>query len=91
MLEIVWLDLAQDDLITIAVYIAADNPVAATALQREIEERVSGLRRQPRMYKAGRVEGTREIIVRGNYIVVYQEDGHTVTVLRVLHAARSWP
>lgn len=40
------------------------------------------------MYKPGRVEGTREIIVRDNYIVVYKEDGAMVSVLRVLHAAR---
>jgi len=40
------------------------------------------------MYKSGRVEGTREIVVRKNYIVVYKEDGFMVSVLRVLHAAR---
>ena len=39
----------------------------------------------------GRVEGTREMVVRSNYIVVYAEDADTVTVLRVLHAAQQWP
>jgi addiction module RelE/StbE family toxin len=91
MLDLVWLDIAQDDLISIAVYIAADNPVAALVLKKEIEEKVSDLTLRPRIYKSGRIEGTREMIVRGNYIVVYKEDGHTVTVLRVLHAARAWP
>ena len=91
MLELEWDDIAQDDLISIVVYIAADNPTAAKALRNEVEAKVGGLRRQPRMYKMGRVEGTREIVVRDNYIVVYKEDGHVVTVLRVLHAARAWP
>ena len=86
--DIEWEDVAQDDLLAIIVYIAADNPHAAMALKDEIEERVNGLREQPRMYKPGRVEGTREIVVRKNYIVVYKEDGFMVTVLRVLHAAR---
>ena len=72
MLELEWEDIAQDDLISIAVYIATDNPVAAKALRNEVEARVAGLRRQPRMYKVGRVEGTREMVVRDNYIVVLQ-------------------
>ncbi|MDL2279446.1 type II toxin-antitoxin system RelE/ParE family toxin [Desulfovibrio sp. OttesenSCG-928-G11] len=73
------------------VYIAADNPVAAMVLKEEIEQRVAELRRHPRIYKPGRVDETREMVVRHNYIVVYKEDDLTVTVLRVLHAARSWP
>ena len=89
MLDIEWEDIAQDDLLAIVVYIAADNPHAAMALRDEIEEKVNGLREKPRMYKPGRVEGTREIVVRKNYIVVYKEDGFTVSVLRVLHAARN--
>lgn len=91
MLELEWGDEAQDDLISIVVYIAADNPLAALDLKDEIEKKVEGLRKQPRMYKPGRVSGTRELVVRDNYIVVYGEDGHTVSVLRVLHAARPWP
>lgn len=90
-LDLEWEDVAQDDLIAIAVYIAADNPVAAMALKTEIEHKVAALRVQPRMCKTGRVDGTREMVVRENYIVVYKEDGMTVTILRVLHVARSWP
>jgi len=43
------------------------------------------------MYKPGRVAGTREMVVRPNFIVVYAEDAETVFVLRVLHAAQQWP
>ena len=53
--------------------------------------RVFRLRDNPRLYRADRVTGTREMVVRSNYIVVYAEDADTVTVLRVLHAAQLWP
>ena len=47
--------------------------------------------KHPRMYKAGRAAGTREMVVRANYIVVYAQSAEAVLVLRVLHAARQWP
>ena len=37
------------------------------------------------------MDGTREMVVRPNYIVVYADDLQTVTILRVLHAAQQWP
>ena len=49
------------------------------------------MRNNPRLYRPGRVRGTREMLVRSNYLVVYAEDAETVTVLRVLHAAQLWP
>ena len=72
-------------------YISDDNPEAAQALKEDIETKVSRLRDNPRLYRVGRVNGTREMVVRSNYLVVYAEDPRTVTILRVLHAARQWP
>lgn len=89
--DVQWLDIAQNDLLSIVVYIAADNPEAALALKDEIRHKVNGLKTLPRSYKLGRVEGTREMVIRGNYIVVYKEEGAAVLILRVLHAARVWP
>jgi len=86
-----WRSTARADLLAIIEYIADDNPDAAQVLQDEIEARVSELTRFPQMYKQGRVSGTREMVVRSNYIVVYVEDAATVSVLRVLHAAQQWP
>ncbi len=41
----------------------------------------------------GRVRGAREIVVRPNYVMVYRvaEEGDTLAILRVLHAAQRWP
>lgn len=72
-------------------YISDDNPTAALALVEEIQDKVALLRAHPKRCRPGRVEGTRELIVRPNYIVIYAETEAAVTVLRVLHAAQLWP
>ena len=72
-------------------YISDDNPGAAQALKKDIETKVLRLPENPRLYRKGRVEGTREKIVRSDYLVVYTEDTEAVTILRVLHAAQQWP
>jgi len=86
-----WRKAALTDLLTIVEYIADDNPDAAQELKDEIEARASELARHPQMYKQGRIAGTREMVVRTNYIVVYAEDAAKVSILRVLHAAQQWP
>ena len=91
MRDLEWTALAVADLTVIVDYISDDNPEAAQALKEDIETRVSQLRENPRLYRVGRVDGTREMVVRSNYLVVYAEDPHTVTILRVLHAAQQWP
>jgi toxin ParE1/3/4 len=75
----------------IMVYIAQDNPTAAIKLDLEFEAKAEIARRRPKLYKAGRVKGTREIVVRPSYVMVYRVTGDVVEVLRVLHAALQWP
>lgn len=74
-------------------YIAQDNPAAAIDLDDEIEVKAEQARQRPTLYRTGRVRGTREIVVRPNYVMVYriEDDGSTLAVLRVLHAAQQWP
>lgn len=90
-LDLVWKVAAIADLLAIVEYIAEDNPDAAQALQEEIEHKVSRLREFPQRSRHGRVAGTRELVVRPNYLVVYAVNPDTVTILRVLHAAQQWP
>jgi len=75
----------------IMMYIAQDNPTAAIDLDLEFEAKAENARQRPKLYKAGRVKGTREIVVRPNYVMVYRLEGDAVEVLRVLHAAQRWP
>jgi len=86
-----WKATAIADLLAIIDYISDDNPDAAQALKDEIENKAARLPEHPQMYRAGRVDGTHEMVVRPNYIVVYAETPEVVTILRVLHAAQQWP
>ena len=73
------------------VHIAQDNPTAAIDLDLEFEAKAENARKRPALYKPGRMNGTREIVVRPNYVMVYRVTGDLVEVLLVLHAARQWP
>ncbi|ABS70197.1 MULTISPECIES: type II toxin-antitoxin system RelE/ParE family toxin [unclassified Xanthobacter] len=86
-----WREDARADLLAIVDFISDDNPDAAQRLKDDIEEKASKLPEHPKLYRLGRVDGTREMVVRSNYIVVYAEDIHVVSILRVLHAAQQWP
>jgi toxin ParE1/3/4 len=90
-LALEWREAARADLLAIIDYISNDNPDAAQRLKDEIEEKVSKLPGRPKLYRPGRVVGTREMVIRPNYIVIYEENPGAVTILRVLHAARQWP
>lgn len=89
--DLEWTPAAITDLLAIIDYISDRNPDAAQQLKDDIEQKALELIEYPRMYRAGRVEGTREMLVRGNYIVVYDTSPIFVRILRVLHAAQQWP
>lgn len=86
-----WKASAVADLMAIVDYISDDDPDAALALMEEIQGKVARLPAHPKRCRPGRVAGTRELVVRPSYIVVYTETAAMVTVLRVLHAAQMWP
>jgi len=69
-MEIIWRRAALNDLDAIREFIAQDNPDAATRVYVAIEGAVGRLADYPYLGRAGRVEGTRELIL-GNlpYIV----------------------
>lgn len=92
-MKIVWRPMAEADRENIFDYIAQDNPRAALELDEDFKARVEIAARNPKLYKAGRVRGTREIVVRPDYVIVFgmEDESSTVIVLRVLHAAQQWP
>jgi len=86
-----WKQHARHDLLSIVRYIAQDNPTAAAMLADEIEAKAGGLIDHPTLYRAGRIKGTREMVVRPGYVVVYRVTATAVCILRVLHTARQYP
>ena len=91
MTQLLWRPLALADRDAILQYIGTDNPAAAIELDLEFEAKAEGAARRPTLYKPGRVKGTREIVVRPNYVMVYRVREDSFEVLRVLHTARQWP
>ena len=89
--RLTWRPMALLDRETIMGHIALDNPAAAIDLDQDFEAKAENARQRPKLYKAGRVKGTREIVVRPNYVMVYRVTGDLVEVLRILHAAQQWP
>ena len=91
MLELEWLESARADLLGIVNYISDDNPDAAQRVKDDIEAKAEKLPYFPKMGRPGRIEGTRELVIWANYIIVYQENAFFIQILRVLHAAQLWP
>jgi len=90
MIRLVWRPLAREDRAAIMDHIAQDNSVAALELDEAIEAQANALLDHPKLYKPGRMKGTREMVIRPNYVVIYQESRAEITILRVLHAAQQW-
>ncbi len=76
---------------TIFDYIEADNPAAALALDELFSEKAARLLDHPALGRPGRLAGTRELLVHRNYLLIYDQSGDTLRMLRVLHGARQWP
>ena len=71
-------------------YIADDNPAAISVRQR-IEETARALSAPPEMGRQGRIDGTRELVIRGlPYIIPYRVRHGRVEILAVIHTARRW-
>ncbi len=86
-----WRPFSPADRDAIIEYIAQDNPSEAIDLDLEFETKAENTRQRPKLYKPGRMKGTREIVVRPNYVMVYRITGDLVEVLRVLHTAQHSP
>jgi toxin ParE1/3/4 len=73
-------------------YIEADSPRAAVTVDDRIESHVELLAGTPEIGRPGRIEGTRELVIRKTpYIAAYRIEGDTIRILRVLHGAQQWP
>ncbi|MBI4346332.1 MAG: type II toxin-antitoxin system RelE/ParE family toxin [Elusimicrobia bacterium] len=89
--KLIWTLLALADLDHARDYIQQVGGSAASTLDR-IERAVAALARHPQIGRAGRVDGTRELVVSGTpFILPYRVKQRRIEILAVLHAARRWP
>ena len=87
-----WLRRAERDLEEVENYIAQDNPKAAVDMVVKIILAVERLEHFPGIGRAGRVEGTKELVIDGTpYIVPYRKKRERIEILRVYHSSRLWP
>ena len=87
-MRIKWTKTALRTIDDIAEHIGKDNPVRAVTFVRELQDSVTKLQAHPGMGRAGRVPGTRELVLHRNYIAIYRVRGNSVEILRLHHAAR---
>lgn len=90
--KIRWTRLAVEDLDHAYDYIAVTNPTAARSVIARIESALKSLKAHPLIGRAGRVEGTREMVIPDTpFVVAYRITKGRVEILGVIHGARRWP
>ena len=72
-------------------FIADDNLLAAIEVDDTITTATLRLVDFPLLGKAGRIAGTRELVVHEHYILIYEVADDSILVLMVLHTSRPWP
>ena len=91
-MEIIWRASALNDLEAVREFIVQDNPRAAARVLTSIRAAVGRLGRHPSLGRAGRVDGTRELIIaNAPYIVAYRVVENQIRILAVIHTLRQWP
>lgn len=84
----VWTRRAVRNLDSIFDHIVKDNLAAALRLGEEIQHRVALLADHPQLGRAGRLIGTRELVVHEHYVVPYRVVKGRVEILTVQHTRR---
>src|SRR5262249_31952109 len=89
---------AWQDTLEIVAYIGADNPEAAARFLPALEEACTQVAALPgmgsvRTFQRKDLKGVRILPVTGfeHYLIFYIAAGTSITVIRILHAARDFP
>jgi toxin ParE1/3/4 len=85
-----WLQAALSNLEEQADFIAENNLEAAQKMLADVASAVSRLSHFPSLGRAGRVEGTRELVVPP-YVIPYRVNKNAVEILRIFHGTQNWP
>jgi addiction module RelE/StbE family toxin len=91
-MKVSWSPTTVSDLESIRHYIAWDSPSAARKVTDLIKESVNRLINFPLSGRAGRVPGTRELVIPGtSYIAAYTIRDDNLQIASVLHGRQRWP
>jgi addiction module RelE/StbE family toxin len=83
---------AAQDLEEITVFIQKDSVSAARSVAKSLFDVANSLEALPSRGRAGKIMGTRELVVQGlPYIIVYEVMDTAVQILHIYHGARSYP
>ncbi len=88
-MDIRWTTEASSNLEHIGLRIAADSPEAALQTVRTIFERIEQLVTFPYRGRAGREQGTRELVFHPlPYVAIYRVNDSAVEILHIWHGAQ---
>ena len=91
-MTIVWSPRAVRHLARLRSVIARDRPVAAEDVAATILDSVDLLALHPGLGRAGRVPGTRELVVQGTpYVVPYRVRDDRLEIIAIFHGRQRWP
>jgi addiction module RelE/StbE family toxin len=89
-LRIEWSAFALADRHAIFDYIGQDSPRATVAVDDRIREQVERLSGFPMSGPPGRIDGTREPVIKGTpYIAAYMIVEQRIRILRIIHGAQA--
>jgi addiction module RelE/StbE family toxin len=91
-MKIVWSRRAIAHLRNLRDYIARDSPDSAADVAQRILAAVANLGTYPNLGRAGRISGTRELVIPGTpYVIPYRIRGSRVELIAVFHGRQRWP
>jgi addiction module RelE/StbE family toxin len=83
---------ARSDLHELIRYIARDSPRNARLVRDRINQAMQQLRAHPESGRPGRIDGTRELVIRHTgYIAVYRVRDGVLEIAALIHESRQWP
>ena len=91
-MRVVWSRRAIGNLLALRDYIAEDNPRSAAGIAQRILDTTQLLTTQSHIGRAGRITGTRELVIAGTpYVIPYRVRGGALELLAVFHGRQKWP
>ncbi|HEV2688216.1 MAG TPA: type II toxin-antitoxin system RelE/ParE family toxin [Bryobacteraceae bacterium] len=87
-----WTPPAAADLQNISDYLKEHHPHYRQPTLRKLYQKISALKDAPHIGRPGRVEGTRELLIRPlPYIAVYRVTEQAIEIWRVYHTSQNRP